>query len=140
MLPWATIGIYLSLFGIWKVQLKTMYIAVKLANSFWVWIFVFGKRWMQSHMLYYWCFNCVVECCFLDLHLHVCVPWNSVWLVWLNSWQCLLTSCIDWTWNIRCTCMLKYVYNGSRFTFWFIGMVACRICARLVVSIEQLLN
>ena len=32
---WATIIIYLSLFGSWKFQLTTRYIAVKLTNSFW---------------------------------------------------------------------------------------------------------
>ena len=102
--PWDTIFIYRSLFGIWKVQLKTMYIAVKLANSFWIQISVFGKRWMYSHMLYYWLFNCTVECYFPYLYLHLYVPRNSVRLVWLNSWQCLLTSRIDWTWNILCLC------------------------------------
>ena len=65
--PWATIVIYFSLFGIWKVQLKTRYIVVKLANSFWIPIYVFGKRWMSSHILSYWCFNCVVEFYFQDM-------------------------------------------------------------------------
>ena len=95
-------NIHISL--ICKSQWKTTYIAVKLTNSFWIRIFVFGTRWMYSHMLYYWCFNFVVEWYFSDLYLHLCVPQNSVRLVWLNSWQCLLTSCIDWTWNILRLC------------------------------------
>ena len=95
MLPWFKIVIYLSLFGIWKVQFKTMYIAVILANSFWIWIFLFGKRWMYNHMLCYWWFTCAIEFYFIYLYLHLYVPRNSVRLVWLNSWQCLLTSRID---------------------------------------------
>ena len=94
--PWDAIVIYLSLFGIWRVQLKTVYIAVKLANSFWIRMSVFGKRWMYSHMICYWFFTCVLEFYFSDMYLHLCVPRNSVRLVWLNSWQCLLTSRIDW--------------------------------------------
>ena len=104
LFPWYTIFIYFSLFGIGKVQLETRYIAVKLSNSFWIRISVFGKRWMYRHMLCYWCFTCYVECYFSDLYLHLCVPWNSVWLVLLNSWQCLLTSCNGWTWNIIHLC------------------------------------
>ena len=60
LFPSATIVIYLSLFGIWKAQLKTMYIAVKLENSFWIRISVFGKRLMYNHMFYYWCFTCAI--------------------------------------------------------------------------------
>ena len=97
---WATIVIYLSLFCIWKFKLETRYIAMKLVNSFWIRIFVFCKRWMYNHMLCYWCFTCAIELYFIYLYLHLCVPRNSIRLVWLNSWQCLLTSCIDWTWNI----------------------------------------
>ena len=104
LFPWATIFIYFSLFGIWKVQLETRYITMKLENSFWIWISVFGKRWMYNRILFYWCFNFAVEWYFPDLYLHLCVPRNSVRLVWLNSRQCLLTSCIDWTWNILRLC------------------------------------
>ena len=103
MLPWVTIFIYLSLFGIWKAQLKTMYIAVKLANSFWIRISAFGKIWMYN-TLCYWLFTCAIESYFPYMCLHLCVPRNSVRLVWLNSWQCLLTSCIDCTWNILRLC------------------------------------
>ena len=104
LFKWVTILIYFSLFGIWKVKLETSYIMVNLVNSFWIRIFVFGKRWMYNHILYSWYFNFDVEFHFPYLYLHLCVPWNSVRLVWLNSWQCLLTSCIDWTWNILCLC------------------------------------
>ena len=101
---WAKIIIYLSLFESWKVPLKTRNIAVKLTNSFWIRIFVFGKRWMYIHMIYSWYFNYVVECNFTYMYLHIYVIWSSVWLVWLNSSQCLLTSCSDWSWNILRLC------------------------------------
>ena len=118
LLPWDTIFIYLSLFRSWKVQLKTRYIAVKLSNSFWIQIFIFGRSWMHSHMLFYWCFTCFVELYFPYMYPQLCVPRNSVRLVWLNSWQRLLTSCFDWTWNIlrlctwiRSTKILYFVVN-----------------------------
>ena len=104
LFPWDTIVIYFSLFGIWKVQLETRYIAAKLANSFWIRIFVFRKRWMYNHMLCYWCFNCVVEFYFPYMYLNLCVPWKLVLLVWLNYGQYLLTNWIDWTWNILRLC------------------------------------
>ena len=104
LFPWDKIVICFSLFVIWKVQLETRYIAMKFANSFWIWIFVFGKTWMYIHMIYYWFFTCAMEFYFPDMYLHLCVPRNSVQLVWLNSWQCLLTSCTNWTWTIVCLC------------------------------------
>ena len=129
--PWATIVIYLSLVGIWRVQLKTMYIALKLANSFWIRISVFGKKWMYSHMLYYWCFNFVVEWYFSDLYLHLCLPQNSVQLVWLNSWQYLLTSCIDWTWNILRLCTQIW----STKALYFVVHACLNMCIMVVGSV-----
>ena len=102
--PWSTLFIYFSLFRIWKVKLEIGYTAVKLLTSSWIWIYVFGKRWMSIHILCSWYFNYVVELYFSYLNLHLCVPQNSLQLAWLNSWQCLLTSCIDWTWNILHLC------------------------------------
>ena len=129
--PWFTIVIYLSLFGIWKAQLKTIYIAVKLANSFWIWISVFGKRWMYSHILCYCWFTCAVEFYFLYMYLHLCVPWNSVWLVWLNSWQCLLTSCIDCTWNILRLC--NWIWSAK--VLYFVVHACLNMCIMAVGSI-----
>ena len=71
--PWAKIFIYLSLFGIWKFQLKTMYIALKLENGFWIQIFVFGKIWVYNHILCYWCFTCAIKCYFPYMYLHLYV-------------------------------------------------------------------
>ena len=48
--------------------------------------------------------TCAIKSYFLDLYLHLCMHRNSTRLVWLNSWQCLLTSCIVWTWNILRLC------------------------------------
>ena len=131
LFPWYKIVIYLSLVIIWEVQLKTMYIAVKLANSFWIWISVFGKRWMYSHMLSYWCFTCAVEWYFPNLHLHLCVPRNSVWLVWLNSWLCLLTSCTDWTWNIVYLCTRIW----SEKLLYFVVHAFLNMCVMFVGSL-----
>ena len=129
--PWAKIVIYLSLFGIWKVQLKTMYIAVKLANSFWIRIFVSGKSWMYSHMPCYWLFTCAVDCYFPNMYLHLFVPWKSVWLAWLNSWQYLLTSHIDWTWNILRLCTRIW----TKKVLYFVVHACLNMCIMVVGSL-----
>ena len=124
LFPWDTIFIYFSLFVIWKVKLETRYFAVKLVNSFWIRIFVFCKRWMYIHMIYYWCFTCAVECYFPNLYLHLCVPLNSIQLVWLNSSQCLLTSCTNWTWNI----LRLYTRNIYTKVFYFVVCSCLNMC------------
>ena len=131
LFPWAKTIIYFSLFGIWEVQFETRYIAVKLANSFWIRIFVFGKKWMYNHMHCYWCFTCAVEFYFPYMYLHLCVPRNSVLVVWLNSWHCLLTSRIDWTWNIFRLCT-KIRYAKA---LYFVVHACLNMCIMVVGSL-----
>ena len=96
---------HISLF-IWHLEgsIENYVHCSEIGKYFWIRIFVFGKRWMYNHMLCYWLFTCAVECYFPDMYLHLYVPWNLVRLIWLNSWQRLLTSRIDWTWNILHLC------------------------------------
>ena len=104
--PWATIVIYLSLFGIWKVQFKTMYIALKLANSFWIRISILGKRWMYIHMLCYWCFTCALEFYFsyqIRVHRQRKFQMQSIQLVNKHCQEFNQTNCIEFQGTQRWT-------------------------------------